>query len=69
MNIGPITKQIDAALPEQLVTVREFLPDAACGIHGSKGRQTIESHAFLFAVDARAFPIENQHDPPFIRKR
>jgi hypothetical protein len=63
--IEPLTKRIDAALPEQLVTVREFLPDAACGIRGSAGHDC--NTAKLEGTITRNGPVELKVEPAGLR--
>jgi Domain of unknown function (DUF4403) len=65
VDIGPLAKRIDAALPDQLLAVREFLPDAACGIRGSAGHDC--NTAKLEGAISRNGPVELKVEPAGLR--
>ncbi len=65
VDIGPLAKRIDAALPDQLMAVREFLPDAACGIRGSAGHDC--NTAKLEGTIIRNGPVELKVEPAGLR--
>lgn len=66
VDLAPLAKQVDATLPEQLATVRDWLPDAACAQRG--GVRGYECNAAkLEGTVTRNGPVELKVEPNGLR--